>query len=46
MIALGVLILAGLVYLGDKKVEKAGQQVPDDAELERGVARLVEVLRD
>lgn len=28
------LILAGLVYLGDRKVEKAGQQVPDDAELD------------
>lgn len=28
------LILAGLVFLGDKKVEKAGQQVPADAELD------------
>ncbi|WP_298395403.1 TlyA family RNA methyltransferase [Sphingobium sp.] len=28
------LILAGLVYLGDKKVEKAGQQVPADADLD------------
>ncbi|MFC3442400.1 TlyA family RNA methyltransferase [Sphingobium rhizovicinum] len=28
------LILAGLVYLGDKKVEKAGQQVPSDADLD------------
>ena len=27
-------ILAGLVYLGDKKVEKAGQQVPSDADLD------------
>ena len=26
------LILAGLVYLGDRKIEKAGQQVPADAE--------------
>ena len=28
------LILAGLVYLGDRKIEKAGQQVPADAELD------------
>ncbi|SEI74565.1 23S rRNA (cytidine1920-2'-O)/16S rRNA (cytidine1409-2'-O)-methyltransferase [Sphingobium sp. AP50] len=28
------LILAGLVYLGDRKVEKAGQQVPSDADLD------------
>ncbi|NIJ16067.1 TlyA family RNA methyltransferase [Sphingobium vermicomposti] len=28
------LILAGLVFLGDRKVEKAGQQVADDAELD------------
>ena len=28
------LILAGLVYLGDRKVEKAGQQVPADADLD------------
>ncbi|HCW59678.1 MULTISPECIES: TlyA family RNA methyltransferase [Sphingobium] len=28
------LILAGLVYLGDRKVEKAGQQVPADAALD------------
>ena len=28
------LILAGLVFLGDRKVDKAGQQVPDDAALE------------
>ncbi|MEC3910462.1 TlyA family RNA methyltransferase [Sphingobium sp. CR2-8] len=28
------LILAGLVFLGDKKVEKAGQQVAADAELD------------
>lgn len=28
------LILAGIVYLGDRKVEKAGQQVPDDAVLD------------
>ena len=28
------LILAGLVYLGDRKVEKAGQQVPPDADLD------------
>lgn len=28
------LILAGVVYLGDRKVEKAGQQVPDDAVLD------------
>ncbi|WP_420143608.1 TlyA family RNA methyltransferase [Sphingobium sp.] len=28
------LILAGLVYLGDKKVEKAGQQVPEGTELD------------
>ena len=28
------LILAGLVFLGDRKVEKAGQQVPEDAALE------------
>ena len=28
------LILAGLVFLGDRKVDKAGQQVPDDATLE------------
>lgn len=28
------LILAGLVYLGEKKVEKAGQQVPADADLD------------
>jgi 23S rRNA (cytidine1920-2'-O)/16S rRNA (cytidine1409-2'-O)-methyltransferase len=27
------LILAGLVYIGDRKVEKAGQNVADDAEL-------------
>ena len=28
------LILAGVVYLGDRKVEKAGQQVADDAALD------------
>ena len=28
------LILAGLVFLGDRKIEKAGQQVADDAALE------------
>ncbi|MFC4595143.1 TlyA family RNA methyltransferase [Sphingobium tyrosinilyticum] len=28
------LILAGLVYLGDRKIDKAGQQVAQDAELE------------
>lgn len=28
------LILAGLVFLGDRKIEKAGQQVADDAELD------------
>jgi 23S rRNA (cytidine1920-2'-O)/16S rRNA (cytidine1409-2'-O)-methyltransferase len=28
------LILAGVVYLGDRKVEKAGQQVPEDAVLD------------
>lgn len=28
------LILAGLVYLGDRKIEKAGQQVAADAELD------------
>lgn len=28
------LILAGVVYLGDRKVEKAGQQIPDDAALD------------
>ena len=28
------LILVGLVYLGDRKIEKAGQQVPADAELD------------
>ncbi|WP_375196093.1 TlyA family RNA methyltransferase [Sphingobium sp.] len=28
------LILAGLVFLGDRKIEKAGQQVAPDAELE------------
>ncbi|MEO8723782.1 MAG: TlyA family RNA methyltransferase [Sphingobium sp.] len=28
------LILAGLVYWGERKVEKAGQQVPDDAPLD------------
>lgn len=28
------LILAGLVYLSDRKIEKAGQQVPADAELD------------
>ena len=28
------LILAGLVFLGDRKVEKAGQQVAEDAELD------------
>jgi 23S rRNA (cytidine1920-2'-O)/16S rRNA (cytidine1409-2'-O)-methyltransferase len=28
------LILAGLVYSGDRKVEKAGQQLPEDAPLE------------
>lgn len=28
------LILAGLVFLGEKKVEKAGQQVPEDTELD------------
>lgn len=28
------LILAGLVYLGDKKIEKAGQQVAEDAMLD------------
>lgn len=27
------LILAGLVYLGDRKIEKAGQTVPDECEL-------------
>jgi len=28
------LILAGLVFLGERKIDKAGQQVPDDAALE------------
>ena len=28
------LILAGLVFLGDRKIDKAGQQVPEDAALE------------
>jgi 23S rRNA (cytidine1920-2'-O)/16S rRNA (cytidine1409-2'-O)-methyltransferase len=28
------LILAGLVYLGEKKIDKAGQQVAEDAELD------------
>src|SRR3546814_12926971 len=28
------LILAGLVFLGDRKIDKAGQQVAADAELE------------
>ena len=28
------LILAGLVYSGDRKIEKAGQQIPEDAPLE------------
>lgn len=27
------LIMAGLVFLGDRAVDKAGQQIPDDAEL-------------
>jgi 23S rRNA (cytidine1920-2'-O)/16S rRNA (cytidine1409-2'-O)-methyltransferase len=28
------LILAGLVFLGDRKIDKAGQQIPEDAALE------------
>ncbi|MCP1468457.1 23S rRNA (cytidine1920-2'-O)/16S rRNA (cytidine1409-2'-O)-methyltransferase [Sphingobium sp. OAS761] len=50
------LILAGLVYLGDRKVEKAGQQVPADAELDvrgrdhpwvsRGGIKLAHALED
>ncbi|MGL3823026.1 TlyA family RNA methyltransferase [Sphingopyxis sp. R3-92] len=27
------LILAGLAFIGDRKIDKAGQQVPDDAEI-------------
>ena len=40
------LILAGLAFVGDRKIDKAGQQIADDAQSPRNLANRAQMLLD